>query len=298
MPGSMRLVIITGLSGAGKSETIKCFEDLGYFCVDNLPPILIPKFAELCAQSDGKINKIALVVDIRGGSFFDDINEALENLENHWSHYEILFLEAREEILIRRFKESRRRHPLSISGSISEGIQAEKKRLEEIRGKATLLLDTSDFSVKQLRELIAQNYSDLKQEEKMLVTIVSFGFKKGIPLDADLVFDVRFLPNPHYVDSLRKLNGNNPEVANYVFKWPMAMRFLEKLYDFLDFLGPQYVNEGKANLIIGIGCTGGQHRSVAITNKIGDFMRNKGYRVTIDHRDAENIELEKAGKLS
>ncbi len=293
MPGNVRFVIITGLSGAGKSEAIKCFEDLGYFCVDNLPPILIPKFAELCAQSDGKINKIALVVDIRGGSFFDDVNEALENLEKHGLQYEILFLEAREEMLIRRFKESRRRHPLSTKGSISEGIQAEKKRLEEIRGKATLLVDTSEFSVKQLREMLAQNYSDLKQDEKMLITVVSFGFKKGIPLDADLVFDVRFLPNPHYVDSLRALNGNNIEVANYVFKWPMAMRFMEKLYDLLDFLTPQYVHEGKTSLIIGIGCTGGQHRSVAIANKIGEFLRNKGYRVAVEHRETGSSEKNK-----
>jgi UPF0042 nucleotide-binding protein len=285
MPGNMRLIIITGLSGAGKSEAVKCFEDLGYFCVDNLPPVLIPKFAELCAQSGGRLNRIALVVDIRGGSFFDDIYEALENLEHNGLSYEILFLEAREEILIRRFKESRRRHPLA-AGSISEGIKAEMGRLEEIRGKATRIVDTSDFPVKGLRDLITENYSDLQQQERMLVSVVSFGFKHGIPLDADLVFDVRFLPNPHYVDSLRFLDGNHAEVANYVLKWPMATRFLEKLYEFIDFLAPQYVNEGKGNLIIGIGCTGGQHRSVTIANKLGEFLRAKGYRVVVDHRDA------------
>ncbi|TCL75266.1 UPF0042 nucleotide-binding protein [Hydrogenispora ethanolica] len=285
MPENMRFVIITGLSGAGKSVAMKCFEDLGYFCVDNLPPVLIPKFAELCAQSDGRVNRIALVVDIRSGSFFDDIFEALETLEQNGFSHEILFLEASEEILVRRFKESRRRHPLSNSGAIVEGIRAESRRLEEIRGKASLILDTSDLPVKALRERIQENYDNQPEQEKMLVTIVSFGFKNGIPLDADLVFDVRFLPNPHYVDSLRELNGNNCEVSGYVLKWPVTLRFLTKLYDLIDFLGPLYLKEGKANLIIGIGCTGGQHRSVTIANKLGDYLRTKGYRVSLDHRD-------------
>ena len=287
MSERIRFVMITGLSGAGKSETIKIFEDLGYFCVDNLPPILIPKFAELCAQSDGRINKIALVVDIRGGSFFDDIYEASETLEQNGFSYEILFLEAREDILIRRFKESRRRHPLSTTGGISEGIRAELERLEQIRGKASMIIDTSDITTRGLRELIIKNYEDMSQQEKMLVNIVSFGFKNGIPLDADLVFDVRFLPNPHYVDSLRKLDGNRTEVSEYVLKWPMTTRFLSKLYDFIDFLLPHYVKEGKANLIIGIGCTGGQHRSVTVANNLGDFLKTKGYRVIVDHRDVQ-----------
>lgn len=285
MTQNIRFVIITGLSGAGKTEAIRCFEDLGYFCVDNLPPVLIPKFAELCAQSDGRINRIALVVDIRGGSFFDDIFESLEILEQNGFHYEILYLEAKEEILVRRFKESRRRHPLSTTGGITEGIRAELERLGEIRGKATMIIDTSDFTARSLREVIKRNYAELPQEEKMLVNIVSFGFKHGIPLDADLVFDVRFLPNPHYVESLQMLNGNDAEVSSYVLKWPIATRFLAKLYDFMDFLGPQYVKEGKANLIVGVGCTGGRHRSVTIANKLGDFLRTKGYRVIVDHRD-------------
>lgn len=289
MTETIRFVIITGLSGAGKSETMKCFEDLGYFCVDNLPPVLIPKFAELCAQSDGRINKIALVVDLRGGGFFDDIFGALETLERNGFSYEILFLEAREEILIRRFKESRRRHPLSVTGGISEGIHAELERLEEIRGKASMIIDTSDLTARALRETIVKNYDHQLLEDKMLVTIVSFGFKHGIPLDADLVFDVRFLPNPHYVDSLRQLNGNRTEVSEYVLKWPVTSRFLTKLYDFVDFLIPQYVKEGKPNLIIGVGCTGGQHRSVTVANKLGDFLKTKGYRVAVDHRDVRTV---------
>lgn len=287
MAENIRFVIITGLSGAGKSETIKCFEDLGYFCVDNLPPVLIPKFAELCAQSDGRVNKIALVIDIRGGSFFDDVFDALETLEQNGFTYEIVFLEAREEILIRRFKESRRKHPLSNTGGISDGIKAEREKLEQIRGKATMIVDTSDLNVRGLRDLINRKYENLPQQEKMLVTIISFGFKKGLPLDADLVFDVRFLPNPFYVESLKDLDGNRDEVANYVLKWPVTARFLTKLFDFIDFLIPQYAKEGKANLIIGIGCTGGRHRSVTIANKLGEYLRTKGYMVAVDHRDAQ-----------
>jgi len=288
MNESIRFVIITGFSGAGKSETIKCFEDLGYFCVDNLPPVLIPKFAELCAQSGGRINRIALVSDIRGGSFFDDVFEALETLEQNGFTYEIVFLEAREEILIRRFKESRRKHPLSNTGSISDGIRAERQKLEQIRGKASVIVDTSELNTRGLRDLINRNYENQPQQEKMLITMISFGFKKGLPLDADLVFDVRFLPNPFYVESLKELDGNCDEVANYVLKWPMTARFLSKLYDFIDFLTPQYVKEGKANLIIGIGCTGGRHRSVTIANKLGEYLRARGYLVSVNHRDANN----------
>jgi UPF0042 nucleotide-binding protein len=284
---NIRFVIITGLSGAGKSEMAKSFEDLGYFCVDNLPPVLIPKFAELCSQSDGSINKIALVVDLRGGSFFNDIFEALENLEQKGFSYEIIFLEAREDVLIRRFKESRRRHPLSTTGIITDGIRVEKQKLEQLRGKATMLIDTSDLSVRELREKITLNYDQTAYREKMLITVVSFGFKNGIPLDLDLMFDVRFLPNPHYVDSLRQLNGNFPEVSNYVLKWPLATRFLTKLDDFVAFLVPQYLKEGKSNLIIGIGCTGGQHRSVTIANQLGDFLKAEGYRALVEHRDIQ-----------
>ncbi len=289
MNESIRFVIITGLSGAGKSETIKCFEDLGYFCVDNLPPVLIPKFAELCAQSDGRINRIALVIDIRGGSFFDDVFDSLEKLEQNGFTFEILFLEAREEILIRRFKESRRKHPLSNTGGISDGIRAEMQKLEQIRGKASMIIDTSDLNARGLREIINRNYESLPRQEKMLITVISFGFKKGLPLDADLVFDVRFLPNPFYVDSLKELDGNREEVANYVLKWPVTARFLTKLFDFIDFLAPQYAKEGKANLIIGIGCTGGRHRSVTIANKLVEYLRAKGYLVAVDHRDADKL---------
>ena len=272
----IRFVIITGLSGAGKSEAMKCFEDLGYFCVDNLPPVLIPKFAELCAQSGGRINRIALVVDIRGGSFFDDVSESLETLEETGFSYEILYLEAEDEVLVRRFKESRRRHPLSASGGVLEGIRLERERLEELRGKATQIVDTSALTARELRETIINHFSYLPEQERLLITVVSFGFKNGLPLDADLVFDVRFLPNPHYVESLRALNGNTEEVANYVLKWPVTTRFLSKLYDLMEFLIPYYVQEGKTSLLLGIGCTGGQHRSVTIANRLGTFYGPRG----------------------
>ncbi len=280
-----RIVIITGLSGAGKSEAMKAFEDLGFFCVDNLPPVLIPKFAELCAQSGGRINKIALVVDVRGRDFFKSVTSSLEFLEEAGFVYEILYLEAREDVLVRRFKESRRRHPLTPEGGILEGIREEKVMLSELKGKATMILDTTDLSVRQLRERIAGRFGP-SREEKLLITLVSFGFRHGIPLDADLVFDVRFLPNPNYIDHLRELDGNSPEVAKYVLKWPVTARFLAKTRDFLAFLIPHYIKEGKSQLIIGVGCTGGQHRSVTIANQLADFLRAKGYQVAVNHRDS------------
>lgn len=280
-----RIVIITGLSGAGKSEAMKAFEDLGFFCVDNLPPVLIPKFAELCAQSGGRINKIALVIDVRGRDFFNSVTSSLEFLEEIGFAYEILYLEAREDVLVRRFKESRRRHPLTPEGGILEGIREETEMLHELKGKATMILDTTDLSVRQLRERIAKKFGP-SREESLLITLVSFGFRHGIPLDADLVFDVRFLPNPNYVDYLRELDGNSPEVAKYVLRWPVTNRFLAKTRDLLAFLIPHYIKEGKPQLIIAIGCTGGRHRSVTIANRLADFLRTKGYQVTVNHRDA------------
>ena len=278
-------VIITGISGAGKSEAMKAFEDLGYFCVDNLPPIFLPKFAELCAQSEGRINRIALVVDIRGGDFFDSLFSSLELLEEAGYSYKILYLEASDEVLIRRFKESRRRHPLSGEGRILDGIKAEKSRLERLKGKASLIIDTSELTVHQLREEITTRFSKLNKQEKMIITVVSFGFRNGLPLDADLIFDVRFLPNPYYVDSLKELDGNYQEVADYVLKWPVTEKYLTKLYHFMEFCIPQYVNEGRLQLVIGIGCTGGKHRSVTIANQLREFLKAKGYKVLVEHRD-------------
>ncbi|NMB13142.1 MAG: RNase adapter RapZ [Firmicutes bacterium] len=280
----MKFVLITGLSGAGKTETVRMLEDMGYFCVDNLPPALIPKFAELCIQSEGKINHIALVCDIRGRGFFDHLIEVLEALEESGFSYEILFLEASDEALIRRFKESRRRHPLLPEGSVLDGIQLERQRLQELKGRAHRVIDTSSLSPRELRQEIERWFGEAGTHRSMAVSVISFGYKHGIPLDADLVIDVRFLPNPHYVESLAPFTGNDEPVRDYVLKWSVTQRFMLKLIDLVEFLLPQYVKEGKQELVIAIGCTGGRHRSVAIANYIAGFIRQQGFVVNVEHR--------------
>lgn len=283
----LKFVLITGLSGAGKTEAIRSFEDLGYFCIDNLPPALIPKFAELCAHSEGKINHIALVCDIRGRGFFDHLFEALEELESIGFGYQILFLEASDETLVRRFKETRRRHPLTPEGTVLEGIRQERVRLQELRGRAHHIIDTSELTPRELRQEIARWFAETGDRPLMSVSVISFGFKHGLPLDADLAIDVRFLPNPHYVASLAPFTGNDKAVRDYVFKWPITERFLAKFLDLLDFLLPLYVKEGKPQLVIAIGCTGGRHRSVAIANYVADFIRSRGFTVNVEHRGLE-----------
>ncbi|MBI2914438.1 MAG: RNase adapter RapZ [Firmicutes bacterium] len=284
-PKGIRFVLITGLSGAGKTEAIRCFEDMGFFCVDNLPPTLIPKFAELCAQSGGSVNKIALVCDVRGGGFFDSLIEALAELERIGFHYSVLFLEASDEALVRRFKETRRRHPLAHDHGVLEGIKEERRRLDQIRGRADVIIDTSNLSPKALKERISQSFLHAEGIDRISVSLVSFGFKHGLPMDADLVFDARFLPNPHYVESLQAYTGNDTEVVDYVFRWPISHRFMEKICDLLDFLLPLFIKEGKAHLVIGVGCTGGKHRSVAVSNRLAEFLRSKAYHVSVEHRD-------------
>ncbi|MDR1702586.1 MAG: RNase adapter RapZ [Sporomusaceae bacterium] len=282
-----RLVIITGMSGSGKSYVMRAMEDLGYFCVDNLPPFLIPKFAEICTQSGGSITKIALVVDIRGREFFGSLTPVLEELDKSACHFEILFLEASDTVLIRRYKETRRHHPMSPSGRLSDGIAKERDRLERIRGRATHIIDTSELTPAQLRAKIVYLFASDKAEERMPVSLISFGFKYGMPMDADLVFDVRFLPNPFYVESLRRHSGLEMPVSEYIAKWPVTEQFLEKLFDLINFLLPQYVKEGKNNLIIATGCTGGLHRSVFIAEKLADHLKFKGYTASVEHRDLE-----------
>jgi UPF0042 nucleotide-binding protein len=284
---NIRFVIITGISGAGKSQAMHSFEDLGYFCIDNLPPMLIPKFADLAAQSQGKINRIALVSDIRGGEFFSSLYEALQMLEGVGFDYEILYLEADDDALICRFKETRRRHPLAAVGSIAEGIKEEKKRLEQIRSKADKIIDTTLLSPQQLKEEITSLYAPDSEQENILITLVAFGFKYGVPLDSDLVFDVRFLPNPHYVEHLRPLTGNNEEVKEYVWKWTITHKFFQKLVDMIQFLVPCYIKEGKPHLVISIGCTGGKHRSVSMVNELEKILKGKNYRVIKEYRDIE-----------
>ncbi|HLQ74212.1 MAG TPA: RNase adapter RapZ [Bacillota bacterium] len=281
-----KLIIITGMSGAGKSVAVRSFEDLGYYCVDNLPPTLLPKFLELMKDSTNNIQKVALVMDLRGREFFDSLFEALDTLyEKDWLDEHIIFLDAKDETLVSRYKETRRSHPLSASDIPLNGIEKERQILDELRGRAKRIIDTTSLSPKQLREKIVDLYADDKQDV-FSVHFVSFGFKYGILIDADLVFDVRFLPNPHYVPHMQPLTGLNPEVSSYVFKWKETQIFCDKLLDLLEFMLPQYKKEGKSQLVIGIGCTGGQHRSVALTEYFSKQLANK-YITHINHRDIE-----------
>ncbi len=284
----MRFVIITGLSGAGKSQAVKYLEDFGYFCVDNLPPALIPKFVELCHQTKGKIEKIALVIDIRGGLFFDDLFASLEELEESLFNYEILFLDAGEEVLVKRYKETRRMHPLSGDGSISEGIMKEREKLQYLKQKATNIIDTTNLIPSQLKEELRNIYLEGNETNNLIINIVSFGFKRGIPLDADLVFDVRFLPNPFYIEGLKERTGQEEDVREYVMNSPVSIAFLEKLYDLIDFLIPCYIKEGKNQLVIAIGCTGGKHRSVTIAHALFHKLKESGERVIVNHRDCNS----------
>ncbi|MBE0466616.1 MAG: RNase adapter RapZ [Candidatus Desulforudis sp.] len=280
-----RLLIVTGMSGAGKTQAVRCLEDLGFFCVDNLPPKLIPKFAELCAQTTGRIERIALVVDIRGGEFFNKVLDVLDDLEKQGVRYEILYLEASNETLVRRFKESRRPHPLKPAGEIVEGIEDERQALREMRGLAHKIIDTSNFSVAQLKQEITNLYGGNGDQERLAITNVSFGYKYGIPLDADLVIDVRFLPNPHYVPELQPLTGLDEPVKKYVFDSPTTHEFLSRLESLFDFLIPQYIREGKTTLTLAIGCTGGKHRSVALADWLGERLREHKHRIAVRHRD-------------
>ena len=282
----LELIVITGLSGAGRTQAMQSLEDQGFFCVDNLPPTFLVKFAELCAQSQGKVSKAAIVCDLRGGAFFSSLSEALNNLEKEGFHLEILFLDASDETLIRRYKESRRRHPLSPQGRVLDGIQAERQQLEELRVRADNIIDTSDLSAQQLRRQVAELFCKSHGLNQMAVSVISFGFKYGIPMDADLVMDVRFLPNPFYVETLRPLTGEHLLVQEYVLGNPMAQEFLDKYLALLEYILPQYIKEGKTHLVLGIGCTGGQHRSVAIAERVGRFLRDHHYVLNIKHRDA------------
>ena len=282
----MRFIIVTGLSGAGKSEATNSLEDMGYFCVDNLPPTLIKKFAEVCKQSDGKIDKVALVIDIRGGIFFDDLFDSLNELAKEQFEYEILFLDTADEILVKRFKEKRRSHPLAPGGRVITGIERERKRLKEVKEKADIIIDTSKYAIKDLREEMLKKFGDGEIPQKQLaITVLSFGFKYGIPVDSDLVFDVRFIPNPFYIPELKPHSGNDKPVKDYVLQQEESKVFLEKSVDMLKFLIPNYNKEGKRQLIISIGCTGGRHRSVAIANAIYENLKDSNYNVYVEHRD-------------
>ncbi|EEH99541.1 RNase adapter RapZ [Clostridium tertium] len=294
----MRFIIVTGLSGAGKTEATRSLEDMGYFCVDNLPPKLIPKFAEACVQSQGKINKVALVIDIRGGIFFDDLFESLNYLKRQDFKYEILFLDAADEVLVKRFKESRRSHPLAPGSRVITGINEERNRLREVKDRADIIIDTSKYAIRDLREEMNKNYGDVKQPEQQLsVTILSFGFKYGIPVDSDLVFDVRFIPNPFYIPDLKPYSGNDEPVKKYVLDQEETKGFIKRADDMLDFLIPNYKKEGKRQLIISVGCTGGRHRSVAIANALYKKLLERNYNASVEHRDIREDVHQGAKKL-
>lgn len=282
----LHMVIITGMSGAGKSVAMRSFEDMGYFCVDNLPPTLLPKFIELIEDSNGSMDKIALVMDLRGRDFFDHLFQAIDDLSQHQRiKAHLLFLDATDEALVHRYKETRRSHPLEPNGSPLKGIQMEREMLDELKGSAQQIIDTTNVKPRTLRDMIIKRYT-AEEHHPFTIDVMSFGFKYGLPIDADLVFDVRFLPNPHYIDSMRPKTGLDDEVSSYVLKWSETKTFLNKLIDMFHFVLPQYKREGKNQLVIGIGCTGGKHRSVTIAEYVADAISDD-YTAHVTHRDIE-----------
>lgn len=281
----MDFLIITGMSGAGKSQVIRIMEDLGYLCVDNLPPILIPKFVQIIHESKNENKKAALVVDVRGGELLNDLIPALEILEKQNNKYEIMFLEASDESLIKRFKESRRMHPLADRGRIPSAIKDERGILEKIKKKAMYVIDTSNLNIRQLKTQIQDIFTNGNNFKGIIIEIISFGFKNGIPTECDLVFDVRFITNPFYIDELKELSGKDQAVKDYVLEKNETKEFISKLTDMLEFLIPNYVREGKSQLVIGIGCTGGRHRSVAIAEYMYNALVESKNSTVLDHRD-------------
>ena len=296
----LELKIVTGMSGAGKTQVIQILEDLGFYCVDNLPPNLFVKFAELAEQSNSGLNKVALVADVRGGGFFLDLINVLEDMKANGTEFEVIFLEAADDVLVRRFKETRRKHPLSHTGSVLSGIQEERKCLQTIRGMADIIIDTSDLKASALKEKIMELVEGVGSQVKMSVSITSFGFKYGMPIDADLVMDVRFLPNPYYIEEMRVMTGLNEPVRDYVLNKEVTQNFLKKYSDLLIDILPKYLAEGKKHLVIGIGCTGGQHRSVAIADALGRILQFAqqdealglgGIEVRTEHRDVQKSRI-------
>ncbi len=285
----MKLVIVTGMSGAGKTVALKMLEDLGYYCVDNLPIPLIEKFTELTIGSPGQSSQVALGIDVRSGQELSLLTKILEDWKNDGISFEILFLDASDKVLVKRYKETRRSHPLAGMGRIDSGIAKEREKLGFLKNQADVILDTSKMLTKELRQELERIFLEDKNYSNLFVTVLSFGFKYGIPADADLVFDVRFLPNPFYVEGLRFKTGEDAEIQEYVMQGGIGSAFLEKLYDLLDFLIPNYVLEGKNQLVIGIGCTGGKHRSVTIARALYEHLaQKKELGIKLEHRDIEN----------
>lgn len=292
----MRFVIVTGMSGGGKSTALKMLEDMGYFCVDNLPVPLIPKLAELLAVPGSEMNKAALGVDVRSGESFEELEVVLKELDGSGFKYEILYLESSDDVLVKRYKETRRFHPLSGSeGRVDTGIRKEREKLVFLKKKADYLIDTSHMLTRELRKELGKIFIQNKEYKNLYISVLSFGFKYGIPNDADLVFDVRFLPNPYYIEELRPMSGNDKDVRDYVMSNHKAGEFLEKLTDMVEFLIPNYILEGKTQLIIAIGCTGGKHRSVTLANELYETLeKSENYGIRIEHRDIGKDTITKA----
>lgn len=281
----LHLTIISGLSGAGKSHAIKCFEDAGYFCIDNLPPPLLPVFADLCSQQEEEIKKVALGIDLRERGFFEDLMAMIDTLKERGHTVELLYLEANDKVLIQRFSESKRPHPIFPQLPVLQGVQWERERLQELREKADHILDTSSFSVHQLKDFLIRQYVQTDRTVGASLSLMTFGYKFGVPYDIDMLFDVRFIRNPHFVADLKDLTGEDPRVEAYVMADPNAEQFLVHLHTFLEFLFPQYERERRAYLTIALGCTGGRHRSVALARVLGDTLKKNGQNVTLVHRD-------------
>ncbi len=282
----MQFVIVSGLSGAGKSQALNVLEDLGFYCVDNLPEELIPQFGQLCMATKPRFENVALVTDIRGGLTFDGLFRALDGLDAMGCGYSIVFVEAASEVLIQRFKETRRKHPLTRDGTdLLEAVERERKLLEPIRNRANFVIDTSNLSTAKLRGELVNLFAGGQRDHAMSVNVLSFGFKYGLPMDADLVFDVRLLPNPYYLPELRHHTGLEAPVRDFVFSHQQARDYVAKVEELLSFSLPLYVEEGKTNLVIAVGCTGGHHRSVAVARELGDFIARLGFVTTVGHRD-------------
>lgn len=279
------LVVVTGMSGSGKGTVLKAFEDLGFFCIDNLPVPLIPKFIESIHVSGGVVERAALVIDIRAGEKLRDLEKTLASLREFEFRLFVLYLEAHDQVLVRRFSETRRPHPLSAGKPLREAIRLERKRLRTIRDRADIIIDTSSYSIHQVKALVIERFKGRPREEKLVVHLVSFGYKHGVPLESDLLFDVRFLPNPFFVAGLRTLSGRHRDVAKFMRKFPETRELVKRVRDFLRFLVPLYVKEGKAYLTVGVGCTGGRHRSVYVVEELAKSLRVRGVTIKIRHRD-------------
>ncbi len=281
----LELVIVTGLSGAGRTEAVRALEDMGYFCIDNLPPTFILNLVELFSLEGSRVKQAAVVSDVRSREYFPQLYQALDELKSMGINFQILFLEARDEVLIKRYKETRRRHPLSETGEIIEGIKEERRLLEKLKERADIIIDTSDLEVYELRNKIRQEFLGVVGKRTLRITVSSFGFKYGLPADADIVMDVRFLPNPNYIPKFRHYSGEEKKIREFVLSKKITRDFLKTFEELLTFLIPNYIKEGKNHLLIALGCTGGTHRSVVLAEEVGKFLREQKYKVNVSHRD-------------